>query len=91
MLVVISGCADTNLTGHERCNVSQPLLRDFLFFLATDEACLPRAVRTDFGKCAIVRFLFAADAAFLMFFFAAFFCLLTPYFSHSIASIRQII
>jgi len=54
---------------------SQPLLRDFLFFLATDEACLPSAVRTDFGKCAIVRFRFAAEAAFLMFFFAALLCL----------------
>lgn len=39
--------------------------------LATLEACLPRAVRVDFGKCAIVRFLFAAAAAFLMFFLAA--------------------
>ena len=34
------------------------------FFLATDEACLPKAVRTDFGRCAIVLFFFAADAAF---------------------------
>jgi hypothetical protein len=32
-------------------------------------------VRTDFGKWAIVRFFFAADAAFLMFFFAALLCL----------------
>lgn len=32
-------------------------------------------MRTDFGKCAIVRFLFAADAAFFMFFLAALFCL----------------
>jgi hypothetical protein len=48
-------------------------VRDLFFFLATDEACLPSAVRTDFGKCAIVRFLFAAEAAFLMF-FAAFLC-----------------
>lgn len=52
----------------------QPLLRDFLFFFATEEARFPSAVRTDFGKCAIVRFRFAADAAFLMFFFAAFLC-----------------
>ena len=74
VLVVISGCADTNLTCHERRNVSQLLLRDFLFLLATDAACLPSAVRTDFGKCAMVRFFFAADAAFLMFFFAAFLC-----------------
>ena len=51
-----------------------------LFFLATDEACLPSAVRTDFGKCAIVRFLFAAAAAFLMFFFAAFLCLVEAIF-----------
>ena len=59
---------------------SQLLLRDFSFFLATDEACLPSAVRTDFGKCAIVRFLFAADAAFLMFFFAAFLCFVEAIF-----------
>ncbi len=32
-----------------------------LLFLATDEACLPSAVRTEFGKCAIVRFLFVAE------------------------------
>jgi hypothetical protein len=55
--------------------LSQPLLRRFLLFFATDEAALPSAVRTDFGKCAIVRFLFAADAAFLMFFLAALVCL----------------
>jgi len=54
--------------------LSQPLLRAFFLF-ATNEACLPNAVRTDFGKCAIVRFLVAAEAAFLMFFFAAFLCL----------------
>lgn len=57
-----------------RALFSQPLLRAFFLF-ATDEACLPNAVRTDFGKYAIVRFLFAAEAAFLMFLFAAFFCL----------------
>jgi hypothetical protein len=51
--------------------VSQLLPLDFRFFLATDEAFLPSAVRTDFGKCAIVRFRFTADAAFLIFFFAA--------------------
>lgn len=44
------------------------------FFLATEDACLPNAVRTDFGRCEIVRFLFAAAAAFLMFFRAALFC-----------------
>jgi hypothetical protein len=64
----------------------QPLLRDFLPFLATDEAFFPSAVRTDFGKCAIVRFLFAADAAFLMFFFAAFFCFVEAMFPHSLDS-----
>ncbi len=90
MLVVISRCADANFTSHEGAS-SQPLLRDFLFFLATDEACLPRAVRTDFGKCAIVRVLFAAAAAFLMFFFAALFCLVDAMSLYSIASIRQII
>jgi len=31
-------------------------------------------VRTDFGRCAIVRFRFAVAAAFLIFFLAAFFC-----------------
>jgi hypothetical protein len=35
---------------------------------------LPSAARTDFGKCAIVRFRFAADAAFLIFFLAAVLC-----------------
>src|SRR5437868_901496 len=64
VFVVISGCTDANLTVHDRCNFSA-FLRDCLAFLATDEPCLPSAVRTDFGKCAIVRFLFAADAAFL--------------------------
>ena len=47
-----------------------------LFLLATDEACLPRAVRTDFGKCAIVRFLFALAAAFFTFRRAAFRCVI---------------
>jgi hypothetical protein len=42
--------------------------------LATDEPFFPSAVRTDFGRCAMVRFLFAEDAAFLMFFFAAVLC-----------------
>jgi hypothetical protein len=37
-----------------------------LLALATLEACLPRAVRVDFGKCAIVRFLFAAAPTFLI-------------------------
>jgi hypothetical protein len=35
---------------------------------------LPSAVRVFFGSFAIVRFRFAADAAFLMFRFAAVFC-----------------
>lgn len=61
----------------------QRLLRDFLPRLATDEAFFPSAVRTDFGKCAIVRFLFAADAAFLMFFFAALFCFVEDMFFHT--------
>jgi hypothetical protein len=73
MLIVITGCANANLARHERRSVSA-LLCAFLRFLATDEACLPSAVRTDFGKCAIVRFRFAADAAFLTFFFAALLC-----------------
>jgi hypothetical protein len=37
-------------------------------------ACFPSAVLVDFGKCAIVRFFFAALAAFLMFLRAAFLC-----------------
>ena len=37
-------------------------------------ACLPSAVRVDFGRCAIVRFLLATRAAFLMFHFAARLC-----------------
>ena len=44
------------------------------FFRATFAACFPSAVRTDFGKWAIVRFFFAAAAAFLMFRLAAFRC-----------------
>jgi hypothetical protein len=49
-------------------------LRDCLCFRATNKTCFPSAVRTDCGKWAIVRFLLAAEAAFFMFFFAAFFC-----------------
>jgi len=64
----------------------QPLLRDLPRFLATEEAFFPSAVRTDFGRCAMVRFLFAADAAFLMFFLAAFFCLVEAMFPHSVGS-----
>lgn len=74
MLIVISGCADANLALMSGA-VSQPLRCDFLRFLATEAARLPSAVRTDFGKCAIVRFRFATDAAFLRFFFAALLCL----------------
>jgi hypothetical protein len=37
---------------------------------------LPRAVRVDFGRCAIVRFRLAAVAAFLILRLAAVFCLL---------------
>jgi hypothetical protein len=66
----------------------QLLLRDVLPLLATDEAFFPSAVRTAFGKCAIVRFLFAADAAFLMFFFAALFCFVEAMFPHSVDPIR---
>jgi hypothetical protein len=42
--------------------------------LATFAACLPNAVLTDFGRWAIVRFRFAAAAAFLMFLLAADLC-----------------
>jgi hypothetical protein len=42
---------------------------------ATFAACLPNAVRVRFGKCAMVRFLLAAAAAFLMFLRAAARCL----------------
>jgi hypothetical protein len=68
---------------------SQPRLRDLLFFLATDEAFFPSAVRTGLGKCAMVRFLFAEDAPFLMFFLAAVFCFLEtslPPFTSSFGS-----
>ena len=37
------------------------------FRFATFAACLPSAVRVRLGKCAIVRWRFAAAAAFLMF------------------------
>jgi hypothetical protein len=63
---------------------SQAFLRDLLFFLATDEPFLPSAVRTDFGKCAIVRFRLAADAAFLKFFLAAFLCFVEAISPHPI-------
>jgi hypothetical protein len=46
----------------------------FRFCCATFAACFPNAVRTDFGKWAIVRFFFAAAAAFLTFRRAAFRC-----------------
>jgi hypothetical protein len=58
---------------------SQPRPLDFLFFLAADEAFFPKAVLTGFGKCAIVRFLFAADAAFLCFSLPRFFVWSTPF------------
>ena len=47
---------------------------DFLFFCAAAAPFFPSAVRTDFGRCEIVRFFLAAAAAFEMFFLAAFFC-----------------
>jgi hypothetical protein len=43
-------------------------------FLATFAACFPNAVRTDFGKCAIVCSRLAVCAAFLIFLRAAFLC-----------------
>jgi hypothetical protein len=43
--------------------------------LATFAPCFPSAVRTDFGKWAMVRLRLADCAAFLMFFRAAFLCL----------------
>jgi hypothetical protein len=81
MLVVISGLP-MQISHVMSSEQFQPLLRDL--FLATDEAFFPSAVRTDFGKCAIVRFLFAADAALLMFFFAAFFCFVEATFPRSV-------
>src|SRR5439155_15848416 len=81
VFVVISGCTDANVTLHEQARISQLLPRERRFFLATEDACLPSAVRTDFGRWAIVRFRFAADAAFLMFFFAAFLCLVEAIFT----------
>jgi hypothetical protein len=47
----------------------------FYIRFATLLACLPSAVRVDFGRWAIVRFFFAAAAAFLMFLPAAERCL----------------
>src|SRR3954470_2210736 len=47
----------------------------FFFCLATFAPCLPSAVRVFFGRCLIVFFRLAADAAFFMFFLAAAFCL----------------
>jgi len=41
---------------------------------ATFAACFPKAVLVDLGRCAIVRFLFAAAAAFLILRRAAAFC-----------------
>lgn len=52
---------------------NQPDFRRFR--RATLAPCLPSAVLTDLGRWAIVRFFFAAAAAFLMFFRAAFRCL----------------
>jgi hypothetical protein len=43
-------------------------------FLATFAACFANALRTDFGKCAIVRSRLAVCAAFLIFIRAAFLC-----------------
>ena len=47
----------------------------FRFLRAIFAPSLPNAVLTDFGRCAIVRFFFAAAAAFLMFLRAALRCL----------------
>jgi hypothetical protein len=88
MLVVIPGCANADVTCHDS-ELFQPLLRDFLPFLATDEAFFPSAVRTDFGKCPIVRFLLAADAAFFMFFRAAFLCLVETICSYPLLCSRR--
>ena len=46
----------------------------YRFRFATLEACLPRALRVDFGRCAIVRLLLARAAAFLILVLAADFC-----------------
>lgn len=46
---------------------------------ATFAACFPSAVRVFLGRCAMVCFLFAAAAAFLMFLRAAFFCFAVAY------------
>ena len=50
------------------------LIHEERLCLATFAACLPRAVRTDLGKWAMVLFRRAACAAFLIFFRAAFLC-----------------
>lgn len=94
MLVVISRRADANLPYHAQCVCSQAPLWDCRFLLATDAACFPSAVRTDLGRCAIVRLRFAAEAAFLMFFLAALRCFVdgifhTPIRSSSAASMNS--
>jgi hypothetical protein len=43
------------------------MIMAYRFFLATAAPFFPSAVRVFFGRCAIVRFLLAAAAAFLMF------------------------
>ena len=60
MLVVIPGCANANVTRHEQRECFSLCCGTFLAFLATDEPFFPSAVRTDFGKCAMVRFLLRA-------------------------------
>src|SRR5437762_356516 len=56
--------------GHARAReLAQPFFA--AFWRLTLFACLPNAVRVFFGRWATVRFFFAADAAFLMFFRAA--------------------
>jgi hypothetical protein len=57
------------------CDLSgEPVYERRRFRLAACAPFFPRAVRVFFGRCAIVRFRLAADAAFLMFFLAALFC-----------------
>ena len=53
----------------------------FRFCFATLAACLPKAVLVDFGRCAMVRFFFAAVAAFLIFRRAAARCFSLAIFS----------
>jgi hypothetical protein len=77
MILTLSECSSPNQPKNKTLEIPEQKVSQLLalrFFLATDAACFPRAVRVAFGRWAIVRFSFAAPAALTMFFLAAFFC-----------------